>query len=246
MIAVREISRIYETGSNRVLALDNVDFRIEKGDFLAVMGPSGSGKSTLLYTVGGLLTPTSGIVIVNGTSLYQMSSRKRAQFRRENVGFIFQTFELLPYLTALENVMLPLYLAGMSSTEQQAAAKDALDKVGLNQRTLHKPTELSGGEQQRVAIARGIVNKPKIILADEPTGNLDQKTGNEIMQLLCRLHEKNGLTTIVVTHDPAKAELADKVLQMIDGHVVRDSDSRNGGGMVGKQKEKVEASYAWH
>lgn len=244
MIAVREISRIYETGSNRVLALDNVDFRIEKGDFLAVMGPSGSGKSTLLYTIGGLLTPTSGIVIVNGTSLYQMSSRKRAQFRRENVGFIFQTFELLPYLTALENVMLPLYLAGMSSKEQQAAAKDALDKVGLTQRTLHKPTELSGGEQQRVAIARGIVNKPKIILADEPTGNLDQKTDNEIMQLLCRLHEKNGLTTIVVTHDPAKAELADKVLQMIDGHVVRDSDSRNGGEMVGKQKEKVEASYA--
>jgi len=229
MIAMKEVTKVYEMGNSQVLALDNVNLKVEEGDFLAVMGPSGSGKSTLLYTVGGLLTPTKGEVTVNGTSIYQLASRKRAQFRRENVGFIFQTFELLPYLTALENVMLPLYLAGASSIEQEDAAKEALDKVGLANRAFHKPAELSGGEQQRVAIARGIVNNPTILLADEPTGNLDQKTGNEIMQLLCKLHEKDKLTIIVVTHDPAKAERANKVVEMLDGHIVTNQNSKKWG-----------------
>ena len=220
MIALKEVTKVYEMGTNQVFALDTVNLKVEEGDFLAVMGPSGSGKSTLLYTVGGLLTPTKGDVTVNGTSIYQLTSRERARFRRENVGFIFQTFELLPYLTALENVMLPLYLAGAPSSEQENKAKEALNKVGLASRAFHKPTELSGGEQQRVAIARGIVNNPAILLADEPTGNLDQKTGNEIMQLLCKLHEKDKLTIIVVTHDPAKAERANKVVEMLDGHIV--------------------------
>ena len=142
------------------------------------------------------------------------------EFRRENVGFIFQTFELLPYLTALENVMLPLHLDGISSTEQEEWALEALDKVGLGKRASHKPCELSGGEQQRVAVARGIVNNPTILLADEPTGNLDQKTGNEIMGLLCDLHKKEGLTLIFVTHDPEKAKLAGRVVEMLDGHIV--------------------------
>jgi len=220
MIVMKGVTKVYEMGSSQVLALNGVNVKVEEGDFLAVMGPSGSGKSTLLYTVGGLLTPTKGDVTVNGTSIYQLTSRKRAKFRRENVGFIFQTFELLPYLTAVENVMLPLYLAGASSIEQEDAAKEALAKVGLANRAFHKPTELSGGEQQRVAIARGIVNNPSILLADEPTGNLDQKTGNEIMQFLCELHEKDGLTVILVTHDPAKAELANKVVEMMDGHII--------------------------
>jgi putative ABC transport system ATP-binding protein len=220
MIALREVTRVYEMGNSQILALDNVDFRIEEGDFLAVMGPSGSGKSTLLHTIGGLLTPTKGIVIVEGISIYQLTPRKRAKFRREKAGLIFQTFELLPYLTALENVMLALYLTGVPSSEQEDTAKEALNKVGLAHRTYHKPTELSGGEQQRVAIARGIVNNPTILLADEPTGNLDQNTGNEIMQLLCRLHEKDEFTMIVVTHDLAKAEHADRILKMLDGHVV--------------------------
>jgi len=187
---------------------------------VAIIGPSGSGKSTLLYTIGGLLTPTKGEVSIGGKSIYELSSRERARFRRENIGFIFQTFELLPYLTALENVMLPLHLAGVPSEEQEAAATEALEKVGLGKRADHKPTELSGGEQQRVAVARGIVNNPAILLADEPTGNLDQKTGNEIMKLLCELHEKEGLTLIFVTHDPEKAKLASRVVEMLDGHIV--------------------------
>jgi len=222
MIVMNEVTKVYEMGSSQVHALDNVNLKVKKGDFLAVMGPSGSGKSTLLYTVGGLLTPTKGDVMVDGTSIYELTPRERAKFRRENVGFIFQSFELLPYLTALENVMLPLYLTGASSIEQENVAKEALGKVGLASRAFHKPTELSGGEQQRVAIARGIVNNPTILLADEPTGNLDQKTGNEIMRLLCKLHEKDELTIIVVTHDPAIAERSDKVVEMIDGRVIEE------------------------
>jgi putative ABC transport system ATP-binding protein len=220
MLEIKEVTKIYEIGENLVNSLDSVNLRIEKGEFLAVMGPSGSGKSTLLYTVGGLLTPTKGAVTIAGTDIYQLKPRERAEFRRENMGFIFQTFELLSYLTALENVMLPLHLAGVSSAEQENIAIQALEKVGLGKRATHKPTELSGGEQQRVAVARGIVNNPAILLADEPTGNLDQKTGNEIMALLCDLHEKEGLTLIFVTHDPTKAKLAGRVVEMLDGHIV--------------------------
>jgi putative ABC transport system ATP-binding protein len=217
MLEIKEVTKIYELGCNKVVPLDNVSLTVEKNDFVAVIGPSGSGKSTLLYTIGGLLTPTKGDVTINETSIYQLSSRERAKFRRENLGFIFQTFELLPYLTALENVMLPLHLAGLPSGEQEEAATEALEKVGLGKRACHKPTELSGGEQQRVAVARGIVNHPSILLADEPTGNLDQKTGNEIMDLLCDLHETEGLTLIFVTHDPTKAKLAGRVVEMLDG-----------------------------
>jgi putative ABC transport system ATP-binding protein len=220
MIALRDATKIYEVGNDKVHALDNVNIEIEKGEFLAVMGPSGSGKSTLLYTLGGLLTPTKGKVTVDEVSVYELTPRRRARFVRENVGFIFQGFELLPYLTASENVMLPLYLANRSSIQQKEAAREALEKVGLTKRASHKPTELSGGEQQRVAIARGIVNSPSILLADEPTGNLDQKTGNEIMQLLYRLYRENSLTLILVTHDLANARRAGRVATMVDGHVV--------------------------
>lgn len=220
MLELREVTKIYEMGDSQVLSLDGVSLKVEKGDSLAVMGPSGSGKSTLLYTIGGLLTPTKGDVTIDEISVYKLSLRERARFRRENMGFIFQTFELLPYLTALENVMLPLYLAGIPSVDQEELAAEALSKVGLEKRACHKPTELSGGEQQRVAIARGIVNNPSILLADEPTGNLDQRTGSEIMRLLCELHEKDGLTLIFVTHDPTKANLTNKVVEMLDGHIV--------------------------
>lgn len=220
MLHVKDISKTYEIGDTQVVSLDNVNLVIKKGDLVAVVGPSGSGKSTLLYTIGGLLTPTQGEVTIGETDIYKLNSRGRAQFRRENLGFIFQTFELLPYLTALENVMLPLHLAGVPSDEQEAAALEALEKVGLAKRADHKPSELSGGEQQRVAVARGIVNNPSILLADEPTGNLDQKTGNEIMKLLFDLHQKEGLTLIFVTHDPLKAKLAGTMVEMLDGHIV--------------------------
>jgi putative ABC transport system ATP-binding protein len=223
MLKIQNVSKIYDLGKNQVNSLDKVSLDVGKGDLVALVGPSGSGKSTLLYTVGGLLTPTHGTVTIGGTDIYQLSNRTRAQFRRENMGFIFQTFELLPYLTALENVMLPLHLAGASSDEQEEAAIGALKKVGLGKRTDHKPMELSGGEQQRVAVARGLVNNPSILLADEPTGNLDQKTGNEIMKLLCDLHDREGLTLIFVTHDPTKAKLARTVVEMLDGHIVTNS-----------------------
>src|SRR3989337_2294066 len=225
MFEIKEVTKLYEIGDSQVHSLDSVSLKIEKGEFVSVIGPSGSGKSTLLYTLGGLLTPTKGEVIVDGIPIYQLKNKERAEFRRENVGFIFQTFELLPYLTALENVMLPLHLAGVASAEQEEMATEALAKVGLKKRACHKPTELSGGEQQRVAIARGLVNNPSILLADEPTGNLDQKTGNEIMNLLCKLHEKDALTLIFVTHDSAQAKLASRVVEMLDGHVLTNRNS---------------------
>lgn len=220
MLELKNVIKHYKMGETTVSSLNSVSLTVKKGDFLAIMGPSGSGKSTLLYTIGGLLTPTKGDVTIAGTPIYKLNPKERAAFRRENVGFIFQTFELLPYLTALENVMLPLHLAGLPSTEQKSLASEALGKVGLNNRASHKPSELSGGEQQRVAVARGIVNKPAILLADEPTGNLDQKTGVEIIRLLCELHEKEKLTLIFVTHDSEKAKLAGRVVEMLDGHIV--------------------------
>jgi len=219
---MKDVTKIYEMGSAQVFALNGVNLEVEDGDFLAVMGPSGSGKSTLLYIIGALLTPTKGNVTIDGESIYKMNPRQRAKFRRENIGFIFQTFELIPYLTALENVVLPLYLSGVAISKHENIAKEALRKVGLAHRALHKPTELSGGEQQRVSIARGIVNNPHILLADEPTGNLDQKTGNEILELLHKLNDRDGLTVIMVTHDFDKACLSNMVLQMIDGRVVED------------------------
>lgn len=219
MIEIRNVTKTYLMGGDPVKALDNVSLSIGAGDFLAVTGPSGSGKSTLLYTIGGLLTPTSGGVHVNGSDVYRLTSNERARFRRDSVGFIFQTFELLPYLTALENVMLPLSLSGFNSQDQANMALEALQKVGLRNRVKHKPSELSGGEQQRVAIARGLVNEPDILLADEPTGNLDQKTGEGIMNLLVELNEE-GQTIVLVTHSQSMAKMADKTVDMIDGRII--------------------------
>ena len=219
MIVVNDVTKSYIIGGNQVNALHGVSLEISEGDFMAVTGPSGSGKSTLLYTLGGLLTPNTGRVLVNESDIYSLNQRMRAKFRRDNVGFIFQTFELLPYLTALENVMLPLSIDGVSGWEQEDKAYDSLEKVGLDERADHKPTELSGGEQQRVAVARGLVNKPKILLADEPTGNLDQKTGDGIMGLLSDLNDE-GQTIVFVTHDQSRTVIANKVIGMIDGGIM--------------------------
>ena len=233
MIAVNDVTKSYIIGGNQVNALHGVSLEISEGDFMAVTGPSGSGKSTLLYTLGGLLTPNTGRVLVNESDIYSLNQRMRAKFRRDNVGFIFQTFELLPYLTALENVMLPLSIDGVSGWEQEDRAYDSLEKVGIDERADHKPTELSGGEQQRVAVARGLVNEPKILLADEPTGNLDQKTGDGIMGLLSDLNEE-GQTIVFVTHDQSRTVIANKVIGMIDGGImtVNRRDEKNG-----KEKE---------
>lgn len=219
MIEVSDVTKSYTIGGNQVNALDGVSLEISKGDFMAVTGPSGSGKSTLLYTLGGLLTPNTGRVLVNESDIYSLNQRQRAKFRRDNVGFIFQTFELIPYLTALENVMLPLSIDGVSGGEQEERAYYSLEKVGLDERADHKPTELSGGEQQRVAVARGLVNEPKILLADEPTGNLDQKTGDGIMGLLSALNEEDAQTIVFVTHDISRTGIANKVIGMVDGGI---------------------------
>ena len=219
MIAVNDVTKSYIIGGNQVNALHDVSLEISEGDFMAVTGPSGSGKSTLLYTLGGLLTPNTGRVLVNESDIYSLNQRMRAKFRRDNVGFIFQTFELLSYLTALENVMLPLSIDGVSGWEQEDKAYDSLEKVGLDERADHKPTELSGGEQQRVAVARGLVNEPKILLADEPTGNLDQKTGDGIMDLLSDLNGE-GQTIVFVTHDQSRTVIVNKVIGMIDGGIM--------------------------
>jgi len=229
MIDVSNVTKLYEMGGNPVRALDDVSFTVNPGDFLAVTGPSGSGKSTLLFTLGGLLTPTEGTVKAWGEAIYDQHPRERARFRRENVGFVFQTFELLPYLTALENVMLPLSLAGAPSREQEEKALDCLERVGLADRASHKPSQLSGGEQQRVSVARGVVNGPRLLLADEPTGNLDQRTGDGIMDLLGELNERDGLTLVMVTHDRENADRARRNIGMVDGRIVpvgRDIEDR--------------------
>jgi len=221
MITMSNVTKSYHVGGEQVTALNDVSLESGEGEYIVVTGPSGSGKSTLLYTIGGLLTPSNGGVNVNGFDVYDLSQRHRAKFRRDNVGFIFQNFELLPYLTALENVMLPLSLDGVDAVDQFEWGIEALERVGLGKRLHHKPDELSGGEQQRVAIARGLVNEPNILLADEPTGNLDQKTGDGIMSLLSELHE-DGQTIVFVTHDKSRARVADRVIEMIDGRIVSD------------------------
>lgn len=219
MITINDVTKNYLVGGEQVTALDQVSLEATEGDFIVITGPSGSGKSTLLYTIGGLLTPSKGSVNVNGFDIYNISQRHRAKFRRDNVGFIFQNFELLPYLTALENVMLPLSLNGTAGVDQVEWGIESLEKVGLGKRANHKPSELSGGEQQRVAIARGLVNEPNILLADEPTGNLDQKTGDGIMSLLSTLNDE-GQTIVFVTHDQSRAKIANMVIKMIDGRIV--------------------------
>jgi putative ABC transport system ATP-binding protein len=219
MIEIDKVTKSYIVGGEPVTALDQVSLKIEEGDYMLVTGPSGSGKSTLLYTLGGLLTPNMGTVQVNGSDIYKLNQRHRAKFRRDNVGFIFQTFELIPYLTSLENVMLPLTLDGVSSSDQVEWALESLERMGLAKRANHKPTELSGGEQQRVAVARGLVNDPKILLADEPTGNLDQKTGDGIMRLLSDLNGE-GQTIVFVTHDQSRSRITNRVIEMVDGRIV--------------------------
>lgn len=219
MIIADNLSKNYQLGGKQVTALDKVNMKVSEGDFVVITGPSGSGKSTFLYTLGGLLTPDSGNVYVDGFDIYSLNPKQRAQFRRENVGFIFQTFELLNYLTALENVMLPLSLNGIDAINQEKWGIETLEKVGLGKRMRHKPSELSGGEQQRVAIARGLVNEPRLLLADEPTGNLDRKTGDGIVDLLLNLNEE-GQTIIFVTHDDSRASIASKMVEMVDGKII--------------------------
>ena len=218
LIEVRKLSKIYESGEERVIALGDVSLSIEQGEFISVMGPSGSGKSTLLTILGGLNHPTEGEVVVDEISIYELPLEKLADFRREYLGFIFQSFQLIPYLTVIENVMLPLTITDKSNREQLHLAGEILEKIGLDGKRKRLPDQLSGGEQERVAIARALVNSPPVLLADEPTGNLDSKTGREIMELFKSLNEE-GQSIVMVTHNPESVTFSSRSIHLRDGKV---------------------------
>ena len=221
LIETRDLWKTYVMGEEEIHALRGVSVEIERGEYVAIMGPSGSGKSTLMNLIGCLDTPSKGSYLLNGKEVASMNDDELARIRNEEIGFVFQTFNLLPRATALHNVELPLIYAGMPAKDRQERAKQALEKVELTQRAAHRPNELSGGQRQRVAIARALVNNPSILLADEPTGNLDSKTGFEIMALFERLHG-GGNTIILVTHEADIAAHAHRVISIRDGQVEKD------------------------
>ncbi len=221
VINIKNISKTYVMGTEEVHALQNVSLQIERGEYVAIMGPSGSGKSTLMNIVGCLDTPTTGLYEFNGVNVSDMNDNELAKIRNKEIGFVFQTFNLIPRSNALHNVELPLIYGGVPATERRRLAEEALQHVQLADRMHHKPNELSGGQRQRVAVARALVTKPSIILADEPTGNLDTKTGDEIMALFEELYNQ-GNTIILVTHEESVAEHAHRIIRIRDGAVERD------------------------
>ncbi|GAB4164398.1 MAG: ABC transporter ATP-binding protein [Geothermobacteraceae bacterium] len=222
LIQIDKLSRHYINGSDCVIALNEVSLEVEEGTFLGVMGPSGSGKSTLLALLGALSHPTGGQLLIDGIDIFDLPQEKRADFRREYLGFVFQSHNLVPYLTALENVMLPLAVGRLSSAEKRRRAAEVLERVGLNDRMLHLPQQLSGGEQERVAIARALVNRPPLLLADEPTGSLDSATSRQILELFAELHA-GGQTIVMVTHNRENLEWFDRTIFLRDGRIVEDA-----------------------
>ena len=221
MLIAREVTKEYMSGEQKLAVLRNVSFDIAQGAFVAIVGPSGSGKTTLLGLLAGLDTPTRGTVVLDGADLGALSENDRARLRGEKVGFVFQTFQLIPTLTALENVQVPLELRGSDGAAERA--RELIDRVGLHDRGHHFPTQLSGGEQQRVAIARAFANSPRILFADEPTGNLDNATGHRIFELLQSLNSDGGSTIVLVTHDASLASRASRTIRLLDGAVVEDT-----------------------
>lgn len=227
VIQTKNLSKIYGSGNTAVRALDGIDLTVEQGDFIAIRGPSGCGKSTLLNIIGCLESPTSGEILIDGIDVSQLNDNELAKIRRDKIGFVFQSYNLIPTLNALENVKLPMIFAGGDDSKLSERAKMLLELVGMKERMEHKPSELSGGEQQRVAIARALSNDPALIIGDEPTGNLDSKTGNVVMNLLNRLN-KEGQTLIIVTHNPAVANMAHGVMQMKDGQFIDEEPRMEG------------------
>jgi putative ABC transport system ATP-binding protein len=222
MFRLEQVAKRYRHKSNEVVALEPTSLDVAAGEFLAIIGPSGSGKTTLLSTLGGMLAPTTGKVWLDGSSLYDTSARERAEIRQRQIGFVFQTFNLIPYLTALENVEVPAMLASKQGADQRDRAAALLRRVGLQDRLQHKPSELSVGQQQRVALARTLANDPAVILADEPTGNLDPGTREEVLEFFAELC-RDGRTVIVVTHDPVTASRATRTVKLAGGSIVFDS-----------------------
>jgi putative ABC transport system ATP-binding protein len=227
MIVIEQLTKVFPMGDTEVRALDGVSFSIEKGEIVAIMGPSGSGKSTLMSIVGCLDVATSGTYMLDNSPVEKMNDTQLADIRNRKIGFVFQQFNLLSRTSALENVILPLSYTGMSARACREKALKSLEMVGLKERVNHHPSELSGGQQQRVAIARALVNDPAILIADEPTGALDSKTGAEIMGLFQSLHANLGQTVILVTHDPFIAHHTDRIIRLADGHIISDAPNPN-------------------
>lgn len=226
VIELRNVTKIYGQGEAKVRALDGVSLRINKGEFTAVMGPSGSGKSTAMNIIGCLDEPTSGSYLFSGVEVGSLDRKQRALLRRNYLGFVFQGFNLLARTSAVENVELPLIYGGVRQAQRRPLAMEALERVGLQDRSLHTPGELSGGQQQRVAIARAIVTKPSVLLADEPTGNLDTKTSHEIMGFLIDLNRTQEINILMVTHEPEMVEYADRIVHFLDGRIASDSHGK--------------------
>ena len=218
VITVKNLRKVYGKGENKVVALDNINFEVSKGEFVAIIGSSGSGKSTLLHQVGGVDGPTSGKIVIDGKDIYSLNEKNLAIFRRRKIGFVFQSFNLIPVLSVEENIKMPALLDHQKVDEKYF--KDIVKTLGIEKRLNHLPSELSGGQQQRVAIARALINKPAIILADEPTGNLDSETSKEIMEMLKLSIRKYNQTAIVITHDLSIAESADRIIKIKDGNIV--------------------------
>ncbi|MCG3172296.1 MAG: putative ABC transporter ATP-binding protein YknY [Myxococcota bacterium] len=236
LIEMQDIRREYHMGDQTVHALRGVEFSVERGESLSIVGPSGSGKSTLMNMLGCLDTPTSGAYRLNGVDVGSLSKNALAEFRNRQIGFIFQSFHLLPRFNVMENVGLPMLYAGVSAVKRKEAVEEAIRLVGLSDRAKHKPNELSGGQRQRVAIARALVNKPSILLADEPTGNLDQKVGWEIIHLFQRLNEEQGVTLIVVTHDMEVAKTTRRRIEIVDGLIRRDAVNERAAAQPGESQ----------
>lgn len=222
LIELKNISKVYKLGSEDVIALNNISLSIERGEFVSIIGPSGSGKSTLMHIMGCLESPSSGDYIFDGVNIKDFTDSELAYMRNRKIGFVFQNYNLLPQFNVISNVALPLLYSGIKSRERERMALEALKSANLTHRNRHRPSELSGGERQRVAIARAIVNHPDILLADEPTGNLDQKVGKEIISLFKSLNEKNNVTVVLVTHDLNVAASAKRIIKILDGKIIED------------------------
>jgi putative ABC transport system ATP-binding protein len=231
IIELKNLRKVYRIGDEKVVALDNVSLEIKKGEFCCLLGTSGSGKSTMLNLMAGLEKPTKGTIKIKGKAVEKMTEKQLAKFRQENLGFVFQSYNLLPMLTALENVSIPLTFKGVPKAKRDKRAKEMLEAVGLATHEKHKPTQMSGGQQQRVGIARAFVAMPEIVFADEPTGNLDSKTTKEVMNLITQIARQNNQTLIIVTHDLEIASYADRIVHILDGNIEKIDITNNAEGV---------------